>query len=151
MNLWKIGRYLGLMVFLSSGCSSFQGAKKVSNLEASLSQIGKAISASFPGGIATQSENGRTFRSGYFDRELDPEFDPKEIRERFVAQAVILGERRPYDVEMVVYKQVKKSKTSEFSPAKPSAEYTNKVFKRFKEKLHQGMDGRNFIDDFRAF
>lgn len=151
MSVWSPVVYLSLMIFFASGCTSFQGAKKVSNLEASLSQIGRAISASFPGGIASQSENGRTFRSGYFDGELDPDFDPKEVRDRYVAQAVILGERRPYDVEMVVYKQSKKPKTSDFSPAKLSPEYTNKVFKKFKEKLHQGMDGRNFIDDFRAF
>ena len=138
-----------LLIFLSfifSGCVSTGYLIKEQNL--SLGDIKKSV-ASVIGDPRKVSENQRTYLSQYFSRNPNPKFDPEKSFERAYAKVVVLGERRPYDVELEVVVEQKES--SRYVEVGNDMLEAKKLGKILKTKLNQGREDRNVIDDFRAF
>lgn len=136
---------LGLILSLA-GCAS--SGYIIDSQNYSLGEL-KKILISLTGEPRKISENQRTFYSRYFSRKNDPKFDPEKSKERLYAKIVILGDRRPYDVEVQVYSEVKEGST--YVDAGPDEIETNKLGRDIKTRLHQSREDRNVIDDFRAF
>lgn len=95
------------------------------------------------------SENQRTLVSRYFSRSPDAKFDPEKSRERLYATITILGDRRPYDVQVEVFSEVKEGST--YVNQGVDEIETNKLGRGVRTRLNQGREDRNIIDDFRAF
>lgn len=154
---------LALLLFLLPGCSSTQ---KISGMEYSLVDIQKGIAAVVPKGIAKISPNGRTHISRYFDPEsIDADRSTERSegveRERATVICTILGDRRPYTIEIDVLVE------EDESGAKPSKNddyldgtfdkvgYDKKLALYFKNRLANYLAklerNKNLIDDFRPF
>lgn len=151
-----------LSSLLLAGCSS----ATLNDLDYSLADIQKGITNTVPKGIAKISPNRRTFYSKYFDpesveAERSTERKDDIERERATVVAVLLGDRRPYDVEITVYVE---EDTSE-KPAKKEDDFIDGVWaksgsdkglaKYFRDRLANYLARlertKNLIDDFRPF
>ena len=152
-----------IVTFLG-GCST---ATRLESLEYSFSDVQRAVGESMPNGIAKRSSNQRTFWSNYFL----PIKRTKKIKRispyrRAQAMAVILGDRKPYDVEVTVFidkrqdKRVLKLKSIYHQPDLNEGIWNKegesiKTAKILTEKIHGRLVKRrknhNIIDDFRPF
>lgn len=148
-----------LSVLLLSGCSTV----KLNELDYSLLDIQKGITKTAPKGILKVSANQRTFTSRYFDPdsfEASRETE-KGGRERATVEAIILGDRRPYDVEIVVLieedsNDAAVTKDDDFIEGHWIRVGTDKgLAKYFRDRLANYLvrveRNKNLIDDFRPF
>jgi hypothetical protein len=142
----RLALVLSFLIF-SMGCSSTQ-SYRITEQNISLADIKKSITSIISDPRAV-SENQRTFLSQYFSRKVDPKFDPNKAKERMYAKLVILGDRRPYDIDVQVIVEEKNGNSySEVGLDIPEAK---KLGKELRIKLNQSREGRNVIDGFRAF
>lgn len=115
----------------------------------SLGEIRKAIIANI-GEPRSISQNQRTFKSVYFSPKPDKKFDPQKSRQRAYAQIVVLGDRRPYDLECTVFIE-ERQPDGGYSLLGEDPAQSEQLATNVKKRLHQSTDDRNVIDDFRAF
>lgn len=125
---------------LTLGCA--QDQIKAEESETSIGEIKKAV-VSVIGSPREISQNQREFTSQYSDL---PNTKPSE---RVYYIVTILGARRPYEVEVKALVEQRQGKA--YREVGEDARLAQKLLKDIQNKLHQGRDGRNLIDDFRAF
>lgn len=138
---------LALCLALSCwGCAN--DAVQLEEGEQSLAEIKRAI-VSVMGDPRAVSQNQREFTSQYFSRKADANFNPIKSKERAYAIFSILGTRRPYNIEIHVLVERRSGRIYvESGEDTPSAQ---KLVLELKNRLNQSREGRNLIDDFRAF
>lgn len=95
------------------------------------------------------SENGRELLSQYYDTKGRFGTFDKE-RSRMYTRIVILGERRPYDIQVVVKVQARQS-NGRFIDAAIDKRRSAETAEKLRQALHEGRDKRNFIDDFKPY
>jgi hypothetical protein len=115
----------------------------------SLNDIRTAIQNVIGGKPRYISENFREIKSDYFSRKREIDFHPLYSKERSYAHFIILGERRPYDIKIIVY--VESRTKAGFEQIGIDQSFARKVGKELLDKLNQSRDNRNVIDDFRSF
>jgi hypothetical protein len=127
------------------GCAT--GAA-ISEANYSVGEI-KQVIQSIVGEFRTQSQNQRTIYSKYFGTKKDKDFDEKKSKKRLYAVVTILGDRRPYDIDVEVIVEAKVGSGYEESGSDQikAQEIADEIVRR----LHEGIENRNVIDDFRAF
>jgi hypothetical protein len=135
-----------LLIFISVACAT--RTYRVADQNLSLGDIKRAVT-SVIGEPRVLSENQRTYLSQYFSRNPDPKFDPMKSPERMYAKIAILGDRRPYNIDIQVL--VEERDGNSYFPAGEDLDQAKKIGKDLRQKLNQGREGRNVIDDFRAF
>lgn len=59
------------------------------------------------GQVRTVSVNGREVLSYYHDPKFKKISNPNDVPERFYTKLIILGTRRPYDIDVQVHQQIK--------------------------------------------
>ncbi|MEZ0392662.1 MAG: hypothetical protein ACAH59_10625 [Pseudobdellovibrionaceae bacterium] len=138
--------FAGFLMALALGCAT--EGYRIKNQNLSLGDIKRAVEAAI-GEPRTISENQRTFYSQYFSRKPDPKFDPVKSKERAYAKVVILGDRRPYEVDVEVLIEVRDSRG--YVQSGTDLSEAKKVGKEIRAKLNLSREDRNVIDDFRAF
>lgn len=139
--------WLPALFFIFSACSSTTGFR-LSDQNVSLGEIKKAITAVI-GDPRSISENQRTYLSQYFSRKPDPKFDAQKSRERLFSKIVILGDRRPYDLDIEVIIEQRFDRA--YEQVGTDISQAKELGKQIRTRLHQGREDRNVIDDFRAF
>ncbi len=134
-------------IFVCLGC---QTAPKIQleEQDRSLADLRKAI-LSVMGEPRHVSENQREYYSQYFSRVAIDKFDPSTAKERQFARITILGDRRPYIIDVAVF--VEKRVGQQYQTSGLDKSSALQIRKDIKNKLVQGQDGMNVIDDFRAF
>lgn len=137
-----------------TGCAS---RRVIENVVLPYGQVKQTILNHLPGGVRSQSSNGRELTSKYFtpekngDYRLLKEEEIETIGERSYAEVVILGERRPYRLDVRVYRQVRDRSSKRFSSPIYDEGLTETFSQALKSALTNRRDDRNLIDDFRAF
>ncbi|MGE0631333.1 MAG: hypothetical protein AB7O96_02925 [Pseudobdellovibrionaceae bacterium] len=117
----------------------------------SLANIKKAIAGSIPGGVRVKSNNGREHSSAFFDiATYELIDDPEAVAERYYAKVIILGDRRPYSLDVMVIKQ-KKQGNQFYDESNIVERASKKVASDLRTKLVQSREDTNVIDEFRAF
>lgn len=96
------------------------------------------------------SENGREMNSKFYDRKGNPEDVAKLGRERLYTHTTILGDRRPYDIEVEVVVEIK-DQDGVYQVVEKDQGRAEKIAAQIKKALVQSRDNRNIIDDFRPF
>ena len=131
-----------------SSCATNQPGTLMEETPLNMSESRKAV-ISVIGKLREISENGRELFSGFYDsRGLD--YDPgKSGSERFFTHVLILGDRRPYDIRVIVTVEEKKGRN--FVLAGYDDEKAKRLSEKIKKALNQSRDNRNFIDDFKAY
>lgn len=149
-------------IFLCFGCAT--GQVVLSDVDYPLLDIQKGVQAILPSGTGGVSANGRSFSSRYFDpNKTDGKRDLKSSsrRERATAKATILGDRRPYSIEIEVFveedisgKKPEKGDDfieGEFVAAGKDIRLANYFKERLANYLARLERKKNIIDDFRPF
>lgn len=138
-----------LFLFIS-GCST-PGEINLGEQKQSLQELQKAVEGSLPGGKRAVSQNARTFTSNYFGVKKDGTFEEApEASTRYAAQVTVYGDRRPYTIGVVVYKE-KRSSNGEYDKLGPDEGLARVVSRRIQKALHERREDRSIIDEFRVF
>lgn len=118
-------------------------------LPGSASDLRKAI-VTVIGDPRVTSFSGRELLSRFHNKEGTYEEPSKNAKERRFTQISILGDRRPFDIQVEVIIE-RRSGEGEFVPVATDDAQANDIADRIKKALHQSLDKRNILDDFRAF
>ena len=131
------------------GSATSMGGTTLSETPLSLTETRKAI-ASVIGEARMVSENGRELYSTYYDDKGLRFQDGTKVKSRYFSKITVLGDRRPYDGLVQVIKETK-GEEGNFSLDGVDEEKSERLSQKINQALHQGLDNRNVIDDFRAF
>lgn len=102
-------RVLLILIFFV-GLTSCQTGYVISDTPLSLKSTRKAFVVVL-GQVRTVSINGREVYSYYHDRNFKTISDPTSVQQRYYTKLIILGPRRPYDVDVQVHEEVKSEET----------------------------------------
>lgn len=119
------------------------------DVDASASDIRKAFVMSF-GEPKEISENGRVLISKYHDQKGKFEESASTAKIRRYTKIEIMGDRRPFNVNMDVHVEQMQSDKS-YEDIDTDERLANEMAKRLKKSLNQSLGNRNAIDDLRAF
>jgi hypothetical protein len=142
-----------LLVLSLLACSSAQKATEVNH---SLNAINAAIEKELSMGIQGTSENRREYYSKPFLVKQSDEAQLDGLRERGLAKVYVLGDRRPYTVEVEVSIERAKvpkngnEKDLEYSFLRYDKGLAKKLLRNILNTLERA-ENKNFIDDFRPF
>ncbi len=106
--------------------------------------------ASLIGEAKSVSENGREVWTNHFNSKLVYVAPEDKVKDRFSAHLLILGERRPYDIEVRVYREIRQ-KNGTFAQGTLDLKQSKRLAQQLKVKLNESREKRNVIDDFQAF
>jgi hypothetical protein len=147
---WR-GAFLYLML---TACSS---GPVIHDVNQSYNQIRQTLITNLPNGLRGESPNGRELTSGFFTAGvlenavfLD-EDKAMTVAERAYAKVIILGERRPYQIEIRVYRQKRDAKRRRYSSPSIDKKASQDLARHFNAALANRREDMNVIDDFRAF
>jgi hypothetical protein len=138
---------LSLITAALIGCQT--NAVVLHDTPLNISETRKAV-VSVTGQPRVTSENGRELISKYYDRKGNMEEAAKMGRERLYTHVTILGDRRPYDVQVEVVVEVK-DRGGVFQVVEKDQGRAEKIAVQIQKALVQSRDNRNVIDDFRPF
>lgn len=96
------------------------------------------------------SENGRELLSKYYDRKGNSEDQVKNARERLTTHVTILGDRRPYDIQIEVVVEIR-DREGVYQVVEKDDARAEKIALDIQKALVQSRDNRNIIDDFKPY
>lgn len=149
-------RSLCLVIYLLTmvSCASTKKAY-IEDMKTPIVRIKAAIKASLPMGKRTTEKGARIYYSNYFRNIKGQVIDAKRLSVRSYAKVTILGDRRPYSVEIEVIKQKKTGKDSNynsiFKDVGRSKAFALAIRRKILKYLSKSRGGSDFIDDFRVF
>lgn len=109
----------------------------------------KRVIISIIGEPRAVNRSGYELVSKFYDRKEKFIDSPNYVRERYHSVVTILGDRRPYDIRVQVYVEVKTP--DGYDVVDEDENMARKLANRIKEALNESRDKRNVIDDFKAF
>jgi len=151
-------RPFALFMLLIAGSCATKGSLRIAELDRPLMDLQNIAAKSMPLGLRKTSPNGREYFSEYFIAS-DRKFKPAEKSPvRSYAHVLVLGDRRPYTIEVLVHTE-KFSKTGAGATGSaPGYEeigldkgLAKVVRKRIVQQLNKRREDLNIIDDFRVF
>lgn len=142
------------VVFLV-GCASFEKGVQLVDVDKPLSHIQRSIVAAIPLGVRKTERAGTEIYSQYF-RPGEKRFIPSHsMPERYYAKVLIRGGRRPYTIEVFVFKeeraQTPADQVSSYVQVGQDQRLANMIRDQIKEQLSKRREDPNNIDDFRVF
>lgn len=96
------------------------------------------------------SENGREMASKYYDKKGKEISKMDMAKERYSTRVTILGDRRPYDIQVQVMIEDRDGDGG-FELTDRDDDKAAALADKIKKALNQSRDSRNVIDDFRSF
>lgn len=96
------------------------------------------------------SQNGREILSKFYDRKEKAIPRMEMARERFYTHVTILGDRRPYDIQVEVLVEGRNADGA-FEVISRDDDRATTIAEKLRQALNQSRDTRNVIDDFRSF
>ncbi|MGE5086378.1 MAG: hypothetical protein ACM3MG_08780 [Bacillota bacterium] len=96
------------------------------------------------------SENGRELYSKYYDKKGKNIEKMDMAKERYFTQVIVLGDRRPYDVQVEVLIEAR-DQDGHWELVDRNDDKAAVVADKIRKALNQSRDSRNVIDDFRSF
>lgn len=114
-----------------------------------ISETRKAV-VSVIGQPRSTSENGREMLSKFYDRKGNSDDQSKNARERLYTHVTILGDRRPYDIQIEVVVEVR-DRDGTYQVVEKDDARAEKIALNIQKALVQSRDNRNIIDDFRPY
>lgn len=139
-----------------SGCAlirSDRRARVVGEVDWPVSGLRAIVGSQVPVGHKSISPNGREFVSLYFILQKDGFRPGDDADDRYFVKYTILGDRRPYDVEILVTHERRVLKGIQFVYAKVGfdAKMAEVLAERLRRELSKRREDRNVVDDFRVY
>jgi len=131
------------------GCST-PGSVSMNDVDVSIIELQKVVETVLPVGKRSQSENGREYFSEYFISKNGEFEESAQAAIRSFAHILILGDRKPYNIDVVVVVE-RRSSSGGYVRIKYDQGLARVISRRIQNALHKRRDGRNIIDDFRVF
>lgn len=154
-------RFSGIVLVALSlcGCAiveklqSNEDSRYIRKVDAPLIDIRSILINQLPIGQGAASSNGREFKSKYFVYSNEHFRSGDAAIDRYIAQFVILGDRRPYDVEVTVFHERRVLRGTQFvySQLGLDPHLAQVLVQRLQEALSKRREDRNIIDDFRVY
>lgn len=144
----KIAAQFALLLLTLTGCATSTTA--IDELDMSLAELNKIAISALPIGKRIESRNGREFYSAYFTVRKGEYEEAVATAIRNYAVISILGDRRPYKLEVSVIIE-RKNAGGEFEKVGHDAGLARVLARRIQNTLYKRRDNRNIIDDFRVF
>jgi hypothetical protein len=143
--------FVGFLL-MQGGCASWGSGLRIENLERPLPELQKAISRSLPLGERRSENNGMEWFSKYFAVKGHKFIAGNTAPVRYYAQVYILGDRRPYVIEVYVKRQRRTSpQDADYADDGTDQQLAMVVQKRIQQQLSKRREDSNIIDDFRVF
>jgi len=138
---------------LPLSCSLLYKPLRIDEAHYPLGQLRQASIQSLPIGLRSSSSNGRELLSQYFVLKSGKYQEAINLPVRWSAKIVLLGERRPYEVEIYVFKErrMEGSQGVEYQIEGQDFRLAKRVKDQLLQKLAQRREDLNIIDDFRVF
>lgn len=138
-----------IFIFCISNCAT-PGTSSLTELNYPLVDLQKLCINALPLGKRSESLNSREYYSEYFVTK-GGEFESAEGKStRMTVYIVILGDRRPYRIDIRVPVE-KRMSNGQYQLVKYDKGLANMISRRMTSALHKRRDDRNIIDDFRVF
>jgi len=134
-------------LFFTTGCRT--GGVILRETPLSISETRRII-VSIIGEPRSLSQNGRELESKYFDKKNQPIEKMDMARERFYTHVTVLGDRRPYDIQVEVLVEGR-VENGQFELVDRDDGRAAVLAEKIRVALNQSRDTRNVIDDFRSF
>lgn len=138
---------LFFFVFVVGGCQTRGVMLKETPLNVSET---RRVIVSIIGEPRFLSQNGRELSSQYYDRKQNEIKKMEMARERMFTHITVLGDRRPYDIQVEVLVE-SRNQEGAFELVGSDDSRAAVIADKLKRALHQSRDKRNVIDDFRSF
>jgi hypothetical protein len=151
-------RLLVIFAFILTGCATLEGSNPesliIEEVDWPVTEIRQVAGAIMPAGVRTVSPNGREMQGRHFLVSRNGEFrEAGDALERYYTHIKILGDRRPYRVEILVTREKRVLRDNQFTYI--VAGYDKRLAKQFENKLRAELtkrrEDRNIIDDFRVY
>ncbi len=151
-------RVLSFSVFLILGaCATWSSSYEViRGVDVPRAELVRLIDRSLPLGRRAVQDQGRVSLSNYFVIGPGGLTSADDLPERFYAEITIVGDRRPYLLDIRVHREVRDPGRSGFGHSEYVRKGSNRelaqlVKRRVQRSLSQRRGDFNLIDDFRAF
>ncbi len=95
------------------------------------------------------SSNGRELYSKYYDSKGFFIEEMDKMKYRYHSKVTILGDRRPYDIAVLVVYEARVG--GKFEVVDQDNGRALQLAEKIKKSLHESREKRNVIDDFRSF
>ena len=145
------------LLFVQVGCTSLEtnpDAVLMHEVSVPLAELRAMLVAQLPNGMAWASDNGRELTSKYFVPGPANTYKPgAEASPRYNAKITLLGDRRPYEVEILVSteRRVLRDNVLRYARVGPEPRLTRQLVDRIQRELAKRRDDHNVIDDFRVY
>lgn len=138
------------------GCASFSTPKYalvIKEVDWPLHDLCSLVASELPTGLRTTSANGREFYSKHFILDGPKYKLAGDSTDRYTATVTVLGDSRPYDVEIYVTreKRVLGEGGFTFNETGHDMELAHELEFKLRQELAKRREDRNIIDDFRVF
>ena len=146
-----------ILILIFTGCASSLGnrnAVRINELDLPLAELRSLALSILPAGPRATSPNGRELLSRHFVLEGSSSYRPAgDATERFFAQILVLGDRRPYDVEILVTREKRVLRGNQFTyiVTGHDSRLAKELERKLRSELSKRREDRNVIDDFRVF
>ena len=133
------------------------GVAPIRNVNLSFNTVRGIVVRTLPGGLKSESANGRELRSAFYQAlrankfVLLDDLKAESVPQRNFMRVTILGDRRPYSLEVAVYSQKQRKGTRHFSSPSLDDDLTADMVQRIQDSLANRREDGNVIDEFRAF
>lgn len=139
--------FVFLVTVLLSSCRT--GGVILRETPLNLSETRRAVMAVI-GEPRVVSQNGREMASRYYDKKGNNIEKMDMAKERLYTHVTILGDRRPYDVQVQVLVEGR-NEDGGFDLLERDDDRAAPLAEKLRQTLNQSRDSRNVIDDFRSF
>jgi len=158
-SLLRRSRNFGLGLcgaFLLISCTNLELSRNtvtVEDVKAPLQYLQRTVVSILPMGLRGNSRNGREFQSKYFVVSKGVYKEAGEAADRYYAHFTILGERRPYNVEVYVTHEQRTLDGNEltYRVIGHDSRLAKELAQSLRNRLTKRREDLNIIDDFRAF
>ena len=125
----------------------------INNVDWPLQELQGLVAYTVPTGLRSTSTNGREFYSKHFVLDGNKYKLAGDSLDRYTATVFVLGDSRPYDLEIIVTheKRVLLSTGFDYKEVGHDLMLARELEFKFKQELAKRREDRNIIDDFRVF
>lgn len=147
-----------LAVFIG-GCATMENmmspgyAILIKGIDWPLTDLQSLVVYEMPTGLRTSSPNGREFYSKYFVLDGPKYKAAGDATDRYFATLTVLGDARPYNIEIFVTheKRVLRKSGFDYVESGHNTMLARELEYKLRQELAKRREDRNIIDDFRVF
>jgi hypothetical protein len=152
-NILAFGVGVFLCACVSLGVRSPAYSRVIHEVDWPLHDLSSLVAYELPTGLRTTSENGREFYSKHFVLDGPKYKDAGDAVDRYFATVTVLGDSRPYDLEIFVTreKRVLRDTGFDYVATGHDVQLARELEYKLRQELAKRREDRNIIDDFRVF